>query len=150
MNCLKYVSYVIFVFLALACGSEETPKTKTELLSGNIWVVEKAQFIADGALLNVFERGASNNLFDASKFEFIIKKDNTATIVDANGATTNGTWKLTADETVVSLSAGLPFTEMTLISVTEKQLDLEVPNFTVDALGQKFKGDLMLKLTPKK
>jgi hypothetical protein len=141
---------LVAVFSTSSCGEDEVSLSRTEVLALQPWIVSSANFKADGTSLNIYQKGAGSNLFDASKYEFTFLADGSLNAKDGAGAVVNGTWTLNAAGNKITLSAGLPFTELTVNSVSKANLDFTVPNYTFSAFGQTFKGDLLLLFEPKK
>ncbi|MES2795151.1 MAG: hypothetical protein V4683_04250 [Bacteroidota bacterium] len=149
-NLIKFLTISILLFNVSSCKKEESAPTatKTEMLTKQPWVINQADF-SSGLTLTVYKKGATSNVLDASKISLTFKSDGTITATDLDGNGVSGSWSFNADETKITLPAGLPFTEVVLLTLTENNFDVSVPSFTATVLGTTATGTLVVKFIPK-
>ncbi len=149
-NLIAFISLTLIIIQFSGCTKDETApsKTKTELLIATPWVINQADFNA-GISLTVYKKGATGNLLDASKISLTFKKDGTITATDLDGNAISGTWAFNADETKITLPPGLPFKDVNVETLTATNLNILVPQFTYNVIGQNVTGVLTVKMIPK-
>ncbi len=145
---IQILTIAIVLFQLSGCQKEEevvSKQTKTELVTAKPWVINQADFMA----IQIFKKGAMSNLLDASKISLSFKKDGSITATDLNGNAIAGKWSFNADETKITLPAGLPFSEVVIDNLTITNFDVSVPSFTYAVLGTNLTGKLIVKMEPK-
>jgi hypothetical protein len=106
MKNLKIISlFIIFSIVTFSCKKTEEvvviPKTKTEILTANVWKSNKAFSITNGVSKLIFERGVTpaSDRNDLNKFRLTFLKDGTTTSIDADGVKGKTIWKFANNET---------------------------------------------------
>jgi hypothetical protein len=106
MKNLRAIScFIIFSFVTLSCKKTEDvvvlPKTKTDILTANVWKANKAYTITNGVSKLIFERGITpaSDRNDVNKFRLTFLKDGTTTSIDADGVKGKTIWKFANNET---------------------------------------------------
>jgi hypothetical protein len=145
----------VFVFFAIAgmfwsCNKEKVEaKSKTDLLTLNPWHVDQADFNPGFTNLTIYKKNATNNVYDVSKVILTFQKDGSISATDLDGKGISGKWAFNADQSKITLPPGLPFNEININTLTEKNFDITVPAFSAAVLGQTVSGILTVKMIPK-
>lgn len=143
---LLIVSFLTLQLTSCTKEADKTPAvTKTQLITAKVWLIDEAII----SPFTIYKKGAKENLYDASKISLTFKEDGTITATDLQGNALAGKWSFNADETKITLPAGLPFSEVVVDQLTATNFDLNVPTFEYAVLGSQVKGKLVIKMVPK-
>jgi hypothetical protein len=106
MKNFKIISlFIVLTIASLGCKKIEEvviiPKTKTEILTANVWKANKAYSITNGVSKLIFERGITpaSDRNDMNKFRLTFLKDGTTTSIDADAVKGKTIWKFANNET---------------------------------------------------
>ncbi len=124
-------------------------KNKTDLITLNSWIISQADFDPGFTPITIYKKDATNSLLDVSKISLTFKKDGSISATDLDGKGISGTWAFNSDETKITLPPGLPFKDVNLNNLTEKNLDVSVPGFKYTVVGTNVSGNLTIKMIPK-
>ena len=108
MKKLQFVSqFLLFSFLVFSCSKTEViPKTKTDLLSANVWKASKVTEIRSGKTTIIFEKGitSASQRDDLNKVRITFFKDGTFSSINADNGKETGTWKFTNNESQIEIN----------------------------------------------
>jgi hypothetical protein len=121
------ITAIAFVFLIGCSKTDSTPaKTKTEIIT-KTWNVQQLDGEIGTLKVTAYTKGATNNIVDFSKFQFVFTADGKYTQTDQNSTKTNGTWVFTNNEANIALTDGTTKTVATwnLDTITDTSLILK-------------------------
>jgi hypothetical protein len=107
MKKIKFASIFIFLITILSSckKTEETPKTKIEILTANVWKFNKVYSNSGGFTRQIFERGVTlptlGGRNDLNKVRFTFLKDGTINSIDADGVKGSSLWKFMLNDTQI-------------------------------------------------
>ncbi len=101
------IPFVLLLFTFLGCSkteSEVSPKTPTDLLTKNSWIMNKYVISTISKSIDVYAKGGTSNLANFDKYKVTMLKNGELTIVDEKGISKSGTWKFINNETQIQTS----------------------------------------------
>ena len=104
---MKKLQFIFFSFLIFSCSKTEViPKTKTDLLSANVWKASKVTEIRSGKTTIIFEKGitSASQRDDLNKVRITFFKDGTFSNINADNGKETGTWKFTNNESQIEIN----------------------------------------------
>ena len=114
--------FALVAALLFACKKDdETPRTKTELLTARTWLINEALAANSIGTVTIYRKGNAANAEDLSLFRLTLSSNGTYRLVDTDGDSGNGTWKFTDNETKLNLDDGDALWEV--LTLTETNFD---------------------------
>ena len=136
---ILFFAVIVICFAHFSCKKDEKESTKTELLTGNTWII-KSKAVSPPAMLGGIVIDDVSILDSDDQRNFTFKYNADGTMLQYNKAQqvifTSG-WSFNADENVITYNPGIVFSysmvgdvildTMTIISITKDKLVVEVP-----------------------
>lgn len=150
---LSTVFVVSSISVVTSCKDDDNQKSRTDLLTGTSWMVDKAQVEVSGQLIDVptdFSPCGLDDVYTFTKagvFSSTVGLDDCG---DGSDKALNGTWVWKENETILSVTAddGDPDTDntddLTVVVLTETQLKIETGTIPYDVNGDG-KDDMEVK-----
>ena len=110
-------SFLFFLIFIFSCSKTEViPKTKTDLLTANVWKLSKVTEISNNKNMIMFELGVTKTTArdDFNKVRVSFLKDGTTNQIDGDNLKTIGTWVFTNNETQIETKRGGSTSKFTL------------------------------------
>lgn len=110
-------SFLFFLIFIFSCSKiEVVPKTKTDLLTANVWKLSKVTEISNNKNMIMFELGVTKTTArdDFNKVRVSFLKDGTTNQIDGDNLKTIGTWVFTNNETQIETKRGGSTSKFTL------------------------------------
>ena len=96
-----------FIILMISCKASEELKTKTDIITANVWKYNKVISTSGGIVRRIFERGITpptiNGINDEHNFRLTFFKDGTFTSINNDKVKGTGIWKFINNETQYSV-----------------------------------------------
>ena len=97
----------VMVILVIGCKASEELKTRTDIITANVWKCNKITSNSGGFLRRIFERGITpptiNGQNDEYNFRLTFFKDGTFTSINNDKVKGTGIWKFINSETQFSV-----------------------------------------------
>lgn len=121
---LLLAAFSVFIFNGCTKDDNEndTPKTKTELLTAHPWrYFEYFRNYNSSSTSVHYKRGKTNNLINLDNNLVTYRTDGTYTEVNETGQTLNGTWRFLNNETVVEVVNSMGTFSSTIMKLDEEE-----------------------------
>jgi Domain of unknown function (DUF5004) len=100
------IPFFFFSILIFSCSKTEVaPKTKTDLLTSNVWKLSKVTEVRSNKSTIMFEIGVTKatTRYDFNKVRITFLKEGTFSNINADNGKENGTWKFTNNESQIEI-----------------------------------------------
>ena len=108
MKKLQFTASFLFILIIIfSCSKTEViPKTKTDLLTANVWKASKVTEIRSGKPTIIFEKGVTptTSRDDLNKVRVTFFKDGVYSSTNADNGKETGTWKFTNNESQIEIT----------------------------------------------